>query len=162
MKNILKAIAASRYFDLFCRLAVGGLFIYAGLVKIIEPLDFAQNIMGYRLVGRTLAFAAALYLPWLELMAGVFLVAGFMKRASAVVISVLLVFFLALTVVTMARGIDVECGCFGALSRKADYRLLVEDGLLLLLSLAVLFAPTGAGRCGRTPRLRRRFPVRPS
>ena len=137
----MRRLLASRWLILFCRVVLGGLFIYAGVVKIIAPLSFAENIFNYRLIGRSLSFIAAVYLPWLEVLAGVFLVSGLLRRASAGIISALLAFFIILTLITMVRGIDVDCGCFGALSRKAGLGVIVEDGLMLLMALRVLFAP---------------------
>jgi uncharacterized membrane protein YphA (DoxX/SURF4 family) len=123
------------------RLALGGLFVYAGVVKVLDPLDFAQNIRNYRLVGQSLSFIAAVVLPWLEILAGVALAAGIWKRASALIVSGLLVFFIALTLVTIARGLDVECGCFGALSRKSGFGVILEDLGMLFMGLCLLFAP---------------------
>jgi putative oxidoreductase len=120
------------------RLVLGGLFVYAGVVKVVDPLDFAQNIRNYRLVGPSLAFIAALVLPWLEILAGAFLAAGVWKRGAALVVSGLLVFFIALTAVTMARGLDVDCGCFGAIDRKAGLSVILEDLAMLYLGLCVL------------------------
>ena len=123
------------------RVVLGGLFVYAGVVKVGDPLDFAQDIRNYRLVGQSLAFIAALILPWLEILAGAFLVAGLWKRGAALVISGLLVFFIALTAVTMVRGLDVDCGCFGAIDRKAGWSVILEDLAMLYLGLCVLLAP---------------------
>lgn len=123
------------------RLVLGGLFVYAGVVKVLDPLDFAQNIRNYRLVGQSLSFMAAVVLPWLEILAGVALAAGIWKRASALIISGLLVFFILLTLVTIARGLDVECGCFGALSRKSGFGVILEDFGMLFMGLCLLFAP---------------------
>ena len=125
------------------RLVLGGLFVYAGIVKVLDPLDFAQNIRNYRLVGQSLAFIAALILPWLEIVAGVFLIAGIWKRGAALIISGLLVFFIVLTLVTMIRGLDVDCGCFGALSRKSGWSVILEDLAMLYLGLCLLFAKKG-------------------
>jgi len=125
------------------RLVLGGLFVYAGIVKVLEPLDFAQNIRNYRLVGQSLAFIAALVLPWLEILAGAFLIAGLWKRGAALIISGLLVFFIVLTLVTMIRGLDVDCGCFGALSRKSGWSVILEDLAMLYLGLCLLFAKKG-------------------
>ncbi len=121
------------------RIVLGGLFVYAGISKAQAPLDFAQNIRNYQVVGQTLAFAAALILPWLEILAGAFLVAGIWKRGAALAISALLVFFIVLTAVTMARGLDVDCGCFGAVDRKAGWSVIVEDLAMLYLGLSALF-----------------------
>jgi uncharacterized membrane protein YphA (DoxX/SURF4 family) len=121
------------------RVVLGGLFVYAGIVKVLDPLDFAQDIRNYRLVGQALSFAAAIFLPWLEILAGAFLIAGVWRRGAALVISGLLVFFIVLTVVTMVRGLDVDCGCFGALSRKAGLGVILEDLGMLYLGMCLLF-----------------------
>jgi putative oxidoreductase len=126
---------------LLFRVVLGGLFIYAGVVKVGHPLDFAQDIRNYRLVGQSLSFIAAVVLPWLEILAGAFLIAGVWKRGAALVITGLLVFFIVLTLVTMARGLDIDCGCFGSLSRKSGWSVVFEDLGMLALSLSILFAP---------------------
>jgi uncharacterized membrane protein YphA (DoxX/SURF4 family) len=123
------------------RIVLGGLFVYAGLTKALEPLDFAQNIRNYRLVGQGLSFIAAVILPWLEILAGLALAAGVWKRGAALTISGLLVFFIVLILVTMVRGIDVDCGCFGAVSRKAGLGAILEDLVMLFPGLCVLFGP---------------------
>ena len=121
------------------RIVLGGLFVYAGIVKVLAPLDFAQNIRNYDLVGQSLSFIAAIVLPWLEILAGAFLIAGIWQRGAALVISGLLAFFIALTIVTMIRGLDVDCGCFGAIDRKAGLSVIVEDLGMLYLGLCLLF-----------------------
>jgi hypothetical protein len=123
------------------RLTLGGLFVYAGIFKVLDPLDFAQNIRNYRLVGQSLSFIAAVVLPWLEILAGLALAAGIWKRVSALIISGLLVFFILLTLVTILRGLDVDCGCFGALSRKSGFGVILEDLGMLFMGLCLLFAP---------------------
>jgi len=124
---------------LLLRAVLGGLFVYAGAVKALDPLDFAQNIRNYRLVGQELSFLAAVFLPWVEILAGTFLIAGVWRRGAALTVSGLLVFFIVLTLVTMVRGIDVDCGCFGSLSRKSGVGVIVEDALMLAMGLALLF-----------------------
>jgi putative oxidoreductase len=133
------------------RLVLGGLFVYAGVVKVLDPLEFAQNIRNYRLVGQALSFMAAVVLPWLEILAGVALAAGIWKRASALIISGLLVFFILLTLVTIARGLDVDCGCFGALSRKSGLGVILEDLGMLFMGLALLFSKKGQSPSGTVP-----------
>jgi putative oxidoreductase len=119
------------------RVVVGGVFVYAGALKIADPLGFAQDIQNYRLVPRAVALFAALILPWLETLAGAGLVAGLFKRTNAGLIALMLAGFIVLVTVTMVRGIDVDCGCFGALSRKAGWTLLLEDALLLFMAIQV-------------------------
>ena len=66
---------------------------------------------------------------------------GEFKQASSLLLSLLLVAFLILIIATIIRGIDIDCGCFGSLSRKVDYKLIITDFFLLFISLAVFFYP---------------------
>jgi len=131
----------NRHFLLLLRLIVGGLFIWAAVTKITEPLSFAQDVKNYRLVGQTISFFTAIILPWIELIAALCLITGVFPRSSALLISGLLVFFILLVAITIIRGIDVDCGCFGTFSRKADFKLILEDSLWLAMSLILLFSP---------------------
>lgn len=128
------------------RIVLGSLFVYAGVVKALDPLDFAQSVRNYDLVGQSLAFIAAIVLPWLEILSGAFLITGIWKRGAAIVISALLVFFIILTIVTVIRGLDVDCGCFGAIDRKAGLGVILEDLAMLYLGLCVLFEPKSKNR----------------
>jgi len=123
---------------LIFRLVLGGLFVYAGAVKAFDPLDFAQNIRNYQLVGQSLSFVAAIVLPWLEILAGLALILGVWTRGAALAVTGLLVFFIVLTAVTMVRGLDVDCGCFGSLSRKSGWGVILEDLGMLALGLSIL------------------------
>ncbi|MGB9893699.1 MAG: MauE/DoxX family redox-associated membrane protein [Candidatus Saccharicenans sp.] len=131
----------NKYFLLLLRLIVGGVFIWAAAAKIADPLTFAQDVKNYRLVGQTLSFLTAITLPWVELIAGVCLIIGIFPRSSSLLISGLLLFFILLVTITMIRGIDVDCGCFGTFSRKADLWLILEDSIWLAMSLILLFSP---------------------
>ena len=131
----------NKYFLLFLRLVVGGVFIWAAVTKIADPLSFAQDVKNYRLVGHSLSFITAIFLPWVELVAGVCLIIGVFPRSSALLISGLLLFFIILVTITLIRGIDVDCGCFGTFSRRADLWLILEDSLWLAMSLILLFSP---------------------
>ncbi len=131
----------NRVFLILFRLIVGGVFIWAAVTKIADPLDFAQNIKNYRVVGQTLSFITAIILPYVELVAGLFLIVGVFPRSSALLISGLLLFFIILVALTVLRGIDVDCGCFGTFSRKADLWLILEDTIWLIMALVLLFSP---------------------
>ncbi len=120
-------------------LIVGGLFIWAGILKIIDPLDFARNVSNYRVLPPKLSLVVAITLPWIELLCGIFIIIGIWRRASALLISLLLIGFIALIGITIIRGISVDCGCFGTFSRKADFILMAQDLGMLLLSGTVFF-----------------------
>jgi len=121
-------------------LVVGGVFVWAAVLKIRDPLAFAQSVANYKIVCNLVAFWIGLLLPWLELAAGAFLIVGLWRRTSALLLSAMLAGFIVLVAVTMIRGIDVDCGCFGSLSRKADLGLIFQDAALLFMSLTVFLS----------------------
>jgi len=125
---------------LVLRVIVGGVFIWAGILKILDPLEFTQGIANYRVFPQFISFSLALVLPWLEVICGFFIIAGIFRKASAFLVSCLLAGFLVLVFSAILRGLDIDCGCFGSLSRKADYKLILIDSLLLLFTLNIFFS----------------------
>jgi uncharacterized membrane protein YphA (DoxX/SURF4 family) len=125
---------------LFFRLIVGGVFIWAGALKIADPLEFAQSIQNYQFFPRDFAFVIAVGLPWMEVLAGAFLILGLFRRSSALLISLLLLGFIGLVALALLRGIDTSCGCFGSLSRRADLSLILADTALLYMAINVFLA----------------------
>jgi uncharacterized membrane protein YphA (DoxX/SURF4 family) len=122
------------------RLVVGGVFIWAGILKILEPLEFAQNIANYRVVSRDISFFLALVLPWLEVLCGILVILGIFRSASSLLLSGMLGVFLVLITVTILRGLDVDCGCFGSIGRHVDHWLLLTDIVLLYMTLNIFIS----------------------
>jgi putative oxidoreductase len=129
----------NRHLQFVFRIILGGVFIWAGILKIFNPLGFAQDIANYRVFPQAVSFFLALFLPWIEVFCGALVILGVLRRSSSLLLSGLLVSFLVLIVTTLIRGIDVECGCFGSLSRTVDYKLLLTDLGLLFLALSIFF-----------------------
>lgn len=129
-----------RWLLLLFRVIVGGVFIWAGALKIADPLGFAQSIKNYQVVPHTLAFLISIVLPWVEVLSGAFLIIGVFKRSSALLISLLLIGFIGLVALALVRGIDTSCGCFGSLDRRADLSLILIDAVLLVLAMGIFFA----------------------
>lgn len=130
----------NKHFIFAFRLVVGGVFVWAGLLKIVEPLEFAQDIKNYQILSQGISFFLALVLPWIEVISGALLILGLFRRASALVISGFLAAFLILILVTIARGIDIDCGCFGPFSHKVDFTIIAIDSILCFLSLSIFFS----------------------
>ncbi len=129
----------NRYLHYLFRLVLGGVFIWAGIIKISNPLGFAQDISNYQILPQSISFFLALFLPWIEVICGVFIITGLFLRSSSLFVCGLLGGFLILILITLIRGIDVECGCFGSLSSHVDYKLLLTDCALLFFSLNIFF-----------------------
>jgi uncharacterized membrane protein YphA (DoxX/SURF4 family) len=94
------------------RLLLGLVFVYASLDKIANPAAFARIVYQWQTLGPVPSNVLAVTLPWVELAAGLLLMAGTWKRASAAVVALMLVMFIVAAVFVLARGIDVDnCGC---------------------------------------------------
>jgi len=136
------------------RVAIGALFIYAASSKF-DPVKFAQEVNNYRLLPAALVNLAAVALPFMELLAGIMLVVGLRIRAGALVVVGLLCGFIFAMSYVWAKGIDIECGCFGK-GTKVGIRAISEDvGMMLLAIEAYAFDRGRFGLDGLIDRLRR-------
>jgi uncharacterized membrane protein YphA (DoxX/SURF4 family) len=140
--------------ELALRLLLGGFFVYASLDKIWNPAAFAKIVYQWQVAGPVPSNLVAVTLPWIELAAGLLLVAGIWRRESALVIALLLVVFIVAAGSVMARGIDVEnCGCVSvakagapsswppAWTRGVGFFLVSRNLVLLGAALALLVLP---------------------
>jgi putative oxidoreductase len=124
-----------KVFNLILRLILGGVFIAAGALKIWEPAAFATDIGNYRLLPHEAVNLLAITLPWIEVAAGLLLMCGIWRRASALVITVLMIVFLAAIGQALARGLDIRCGCFGTVeARKVGVLALWQDIVLFVMA----------------------------
>lgn len=138
------------------RLVLGGLFVFAAVVKLSNPQGFADAILAFKTgLPKHLAQLATFALPWCELLAGLCLIVGLWARSAAGLIAVMLVAFLGGIVSVMVRGLDVECGCFGKFEIPCTGGVgvchLVRN--VVLLAMAVAIAWRGAGRMALDNRL---------
>ena len=128
---------------------VGGVFIYAGALKVGAPLAFADSVASFRLLPVALINPVALSLPIFEVVVGLSLVVGVRRRACAMMIAVMCGVFAVALIQALARGIEVDCGCFGggAPSTLKTVWSLVRD--LFLGALAWWVARRSPGSEGR-------------
>jgi putative oxidoreductase len=120
-------------------LAVGGIFVYAGILKALDPAQFAAGIANYKLLPWSAGVVLALYLPWLEILCGVALIVRRLHVAAALILSALCGTFLIALVSAKARGLDIACGCFGHSGSGHLLRSLLIDAAILC-ALIFLFA----------------------
>ena len=127
-------INARRFVGLIARLVLASVFISAALPKLKDPVAFAAAIDAYRTISGSWAMAAATVLPWLELIIAVGLLTPWLRRASAWIMALLLGLFIALHLSAWARGLNIDCGCFGESGSSPDYHWLILRNLALLLA----------------------------
>ncbi len=127
---------------LLCRIAVGVVFLAAALAKIGDAAGFARQIHYYRLVPFGLENLLAITLPWIELLLALAILIGVQPRAGAAVAAGLMGLFVAVVAVAVARGLDIECGCFGtADASRVGVAKLTENAGLLALALVGSLRP---------------------
>ena len=125
-----------KIFNFILRLALGGIFIAAGVVKIINPAAFASDISNYRMLPHEWINLLAITLPWVEVIAGGLLIVGIWKRTNALLITLMLVVFLVAIGQAVARNLNIECGCFGTVGgRKVGLIAIAEDVAMLAAAL---------------------------
>lgn len=141
---MIKKFIAHPYTALIGRILLGGIFIYASLSKILNPDQFAQAVMNYRVVPLVSVNLFAIVLPWLELVSGILLLVGLLTGGSIVMITVLMALFLGAIGSALLRGLDISCGCF---STDGVYTItifyFIRDLLLFALALQVLLYDRG-------------------
>jgi uncharacterized membrane protein YphA (DoxX/SURF4 family) len=111
---------------------LGGLFFYAGLLKYLHPYEFAEAVQAYRLLPGSLVGAVAAGLPWVEIAAGLALAIGLKRRSCLLLLAMLLAGFLVVIFISMARGLNIDCGCGLFFQRQVGWVPALEDGFLLL------------------------------
>ncbi len=133
----------ARYFWRIVDLIVGGIFIYAGIIKAFDPVQFANDIDNYKTLPWFVSVRLAVYLPWLEIFCGLALIFRFLYRGGLLILTALILVFIGATIAAKARGLDITCGCFGHASKNWNFSTHLVLDLLILGAALVLFSRVG-------------------
>ena len=117
---------------------IGAIFIYAGVIKALDPVQFANDIDNYKILPWTIGVGLAFYLPWLEMFCGLALISRFFYGGALAVLTGLTSVFLAATVAAKVRGLDITCGCFGHASQNWSFPAHLAVDLAILAALLAL------------------------
>jgi len=132
-------LLGNKYFLLTIRIVLGLVFIFAAIFKASEPELFARSIANYKLLPIFLVNIFAIILPWIELCAGLLLMFGVSVRENSVILSGLLSVFIIAIIISLMRGLDIECGCFGTVDgAKVGVQKILENIGLLLAGLILI------------------------
>ena len=129
------------------RVVVGLVWVVAGVLKLPDPNENVRAVRAYELLPESVVPVVGHALPVLEILIGVCLLLGLLTRVAAVVSVVLLAAFVFGISSVWARGLSIDCGCFGggagpAANAQAQYPWeLARDVGLLLLSLWLVWHP---------------------
>src|SRR5438128_5267517 len=129
-------------------LIVGGIFIYAGILKVLDPVQFANDIDNFKTLPWFVSTRLAFYLPWLEILCGLAVIFRFLYRGGLSILTALIVVFIGATVAAKLRGLDITCGCFGHASQHWSFPQHMAIDLGILAALIALWFSNRAVRRG--------------
>ena len=117
---------------------VGGVFVYAGILKALDPVQFGLDIDNYKMLPWFASVRLAFYLPWLEILCGLAVIFRVLYRGGLSVLTLLVLAFIGATMAAKARGIDITCGCFGHASQHWSFAQHLAIDLAILFALSAL------------------------
>ena len=135
-----------QWVGLVARLVTGGVWIVAGALKLPDPAASVRAVRAYDLLPEAIVPTVGHLLPVLEIVVGLCLVLGLLTRVSAAISALLFLAFIVGIASAWARGLQIECGCFGGGGTSADAAdeypwEIARDVGLLLLSLWLVWKP---------------------
>jgi putative oxidoreductase len=120
------------------RIGLGLVFLYAGFIKIREPLAFAGSVAAYQVLPYFLNYLVAATIPWLEALCGILLLTGYRIKAASGIIAAMNMLFIVLLTSTIIRGLDIDCGCFRQGGPKTSaWTAIMRDVLFLTAALTI-------------------------
>ena len=117
---------------------IGGIFVYAGIVKALDPVQFGLDIDNYKMLPWFASVRLAFYLPWIEVLCGLALIFGFLFRGGLTILTLLVSVFIGATIAAKARGLDITCGCFGHASQHWSFPQHMALDLAIFVALVAL------------------------
>jgi putative oxidoreductase len=129
------------------RIAVltGAVFVYAGIVKVADPMRFASDINNYQIIPWSIGVRLAFYLPWLEILCGFALILRRLYLGGLSILTALISIFIVASIAAKIRGIDITCGCFGHASKNWSFTGHLALDLAILAALLALYFKAASG-----------------
>jgi putative oxidoreductase len=137
--SYLRRIVTSKHTAFVFRIYVGCFFLYASTSKIPYPAQFAEAAANYRLVPYWFLNLGAVILPWFEFVCGLFLVIGFLSRASAILIGSMLILFNIMILINMYWGAPITCGCFDTVGEPIGWKKITENIIMLIFTIQIYY-----------------------
>ena len=141
------------FITLIFRLILGGVLVVAGAIKAFSPSDAASAVAAYKILPNQMAHILGYALPWLELAIGLLLIIGVSVRFAAITGGIVMVLFIAAIISVWARGLLIDCGCFGgggaidpskaAAVHRTYFLEILRDTGLALSAIYLYFFPYG-------------------
>lgn len=131
--------------QLASRVVLGAVLLWAGGLKVGDQQGMLLTIDAYDVLPEAAARIVAAGLPWLEMTLGAFLILGLFVRFSALATAILFLAFLFGMVQALARGLAIDCGCFGVGGSGGGITWvdILRDLALLGMAVFLVLVPRG-------------------
>jgi len=139
MNAFLNKFSWHKGVQMTCMIALGLLFIFAGLSKLQDLSEFTKDINDYRMLPQDWAPYLAAWLPWLETFTGAAILFRPFRLTGIWLSCLLLAMFTFAVATALVRGVDISCGCFG----KAFEAYAGSASIVLLRDICLLVASFG-------------------
>lgn len=129
---------------LVTRILLGGIFLYAGVIKASASEEFALALIPFSILPESWTGTMAVLLAWTEIAAGILILLPRIHRAGSALILLLVLLFIGVLTWALSNDIIVSCGCFGGddAPSAAHMRMAILRDIALAAAAAfVLFSP---------------------
>lgn len=145
-RTVSRSELVSDVIGLLARLGLAAVWLISGIIKAVDPRTTVVAVRAYQIFPESLVGIIAGILPFLEIALGVLLVIGLATRLTAVLSAVVLVAFIAGVISAAARGLSIDCGCFGgggdvAAGQTAYTEEILRDLGFLALAVYLIVRP---------------------
>jgi uncharacterized membrane protein YphA (DoxX/SURF4 family) len=143
-----KFVIAQPWIGLFARLILGGVLFIAGYLKVSAPDKSQMAVRAYEMLPISVANTLGLILPFIEVAIGALLILGSLTRVVAALGGFTMVIFIIAISQAWARGLNIDCGCFGGGGAvepgqtKYLQEILRDTGLALLAAYLIRYPVT--------------------
>lgn len=121
------------------RVLLAGVFLWAGVAKLVDAQAFADGVRGFRLFPEMTVNVLAMVVPVIEIAAGLLLMSPRGCRVGALLAGGLALCFVGLFAWVAYQGISVHCSCFGAFGEVTSPAVGMARGAVLLAMAAAVY-----------------------
>lgn len=141
-KSTRAGVFFNRYVVFVCRLILGLTFLISSFGKLVDIEHYSvAMVYNFNILPGPAAIAFGWALPFIELLCGFGLLFGVLTRLSSLGVALLSISFFITKTILLSRGLDTECGCFGAIGSTMASWSIILDPMILILSLPVFLSP---------------------
>lgn len=120
-----------------CQGSLALLFLWAGIVKLMNPGAFVMALTNYHILPLGLTPFLAYIIPLSECLLAILLITPTRSFWPILTVGLFSSIFLIFNASAMIRGIDLECGCFGTASGRVNITTLALNLFMIMASCIV-------------------------